>query len=530
MGQPLRRLTPEQVEGQLAKDIAAFRHDPAGYIWYAFPWGQPGPLLHERPRRWLLDLCERIRVKMLANLGRPDHAWQVVAEAVASGHGIGKTAGECQLTLWAMSTCAETRGVATANTDNQLRTKLWPELVKWHGLAINRHWFEVTATAIFHKLHEKTWRIDAVPWSVNHLEAFQGLHNLGKRVVLLMEEASGIDDPVWETAEGAMTDKATEILWLAKGNPTRAKGRFRECWGRFRELWGVANIDSRQVEGINLDRIARWARIYGEDSQFFKVRVRGEFADADPNQLIALEWIAEARVRGAAWDWAKGDGSRPKVRVTVDVADGGEDDTVVTGAKHWHSAVGVLRQTVHRFPPGTSPILAADAAERMFLDLGGVKHTQDDFVVDGLGVGAGTVGELALRGYSVVRYVGGAQASNPKKWRCVRVQTFMATRDALRNGKTLLHPDMCEDGEAWDEFDAQLTSIRSKPGTERVEDLLTKEEQRRERATSDDWQSPDRADSFNMQLAGSAPSPLADARTRGTTVAVRSNLLGGMVT
>ncbi len=40
--------------------------------------------------------------------------------------------------------------------------------------------------------HERTWRIDAIPWSERNVEAFAGLHNAGKRVVLLFDEASGI--------------------------------------------------------------------------------------------------------------------------------------------------------------------------------------------------------------------------------------------------------------------------------------------------------------------------------------------------
>lgn len=528
MAKPQRKLTAIQIEQALRDDIAAFQHDPAGFVWYAFPWGQPGPLRGKRPRKWFLELCERVRQGLLANAGRPADAWQVVQQAVASGRGIGKSAGIAMLILWAMSTFEKTRGKVTANTGDQLRTTTWPELIKWHALMINRHWFEVTATAIFHVADEKNWRIDAATWSETNLEAFQGLHNLDRRLLLAFDEASGIADKVKETTEGSLIGEGTEVIWLAAGNPTRSKGWFRNCFTRERELWHGVTIDSRQVEGVNLDRVARWARIYGEDSQFFRIHVMGQFCEADANQLISLDWIAEARLRGAAWDWKLGDGSKPRLRVSVDVADGGEDDTVVTAALHWHTMVGVLEQTVHRFAPGLAPILAADAAEAMFVKHNGQK-AGDDLVVDGLGVGAGTVGALKLRGYSVLRYVGGEASSDPSKWRCRRVQTFMVTRDCLRNGTACLHPGLCEDQEAWDEFDAQLTSIRSKPGTERVEDLLTKEEQRRERAVSDAWQSPDRADSYNMQFAGQAPSALADGvRRRRTLAAVPSTLMEGL--
>jgi len=521
MAKPQRKLTALQIEVELRNDIAAFQHDPAGFVWYAFPWGQPGPLLHQRPRKWFLKLCERVRVKLLANQGRPIDAWEVVQQAAASGRGTGKSAGIAMLILWAMSTFEKTRGKVTANTGDQLRTTTWPELIKWHALMINRHWFECTATAIFHVLDEKNWRVDAATWSETNLEAFQGLHNLGRRLILAFDEASGIANKVKEVTEGSLIGEGTEVIWLAFGNPTRSKGWFRECFTRERELWDSVTIDSRDVEGVNLARVERWRRLYGEASQFFRIHVMGQFCEADANQLISGDWLAEARQRGAEFPLT-GDGSLPKLRVSVDVADGGEDDTVVTVGRHWHAAVEGLCQRVFSFLPGVAPVEAADAAERMFLEWGGVKST-DDFVVDGLGVGAGTVGTLMKRGYNVIRYCGGEASSNPKRWRCRRVQSYMVTRDALRNGSLLLRSNFCEDQEAWDEFDAQVTSVKSKPGTERLEDLVTREEMRR-----DGLKSPDRADSLVMQFATQAPNAQADASVRLQVVTSPSRLLEGM--
>lgn len=494
----------EEFDTQLAEDIGRFEMDPLGFVLYAFPWGQPGPLKDKRPRQWFVDLCGRIREKLLAN--EPREAWEIVQEAIASGHGIGKSAGFAQLILWAMSTREHTRGVVTANTDTQLRTKTWPEVVKWHGMAINRHWFECTATAIFHKQHEKTWRIDAIPWSAHNTEAFAGLHNLGNRLVLVFDEASAIADPVWETAEGALTDEKTQILWLVAGNPTRATGRFRQCFTRFRHRWGTRNIDSRTVEGTNKGQIDRWARDYGEHSQFFSVRVRGEFVEADANQLIPLQWVSDARAR--QWNWEIGDGSLRRLRISVDVADGGEDETVITAGYQYQSALALVRQAAFSFQPSVAVIESADAAERMFLEWGGRKDV-DDFVVDSLGVGAGTAGTLMKRGYRVVQYKGGAAASNPLKWRNRRVQTYINLRDAFRDGTIILHPQALHDDLAWDEFEAQVTSIKTKPGTEKLEDLVTKEEMKR-----DGLKSPDRADSLAMQLATLAPSIMGSVGTQ----------------
>jgi hypothetical protein len=107
-----------------------------------------------------------------------------------------------------------TRIVVTANTDSQLRTKTWPEVIKWLRLMINRDWFKATATAVFaaEAERERLWRADAIPWSEENTEAFAGLHNKGRRVILIFDEASAISDKIWEVSEGALTDEATEIM------------------------------------------------------------------------------------------------------------------------------------------------------------------------------------------------------------------------------------------------------------------------------------------------------------------------------
>ena len=111
---------------------------------------------------------------------------------MASGHGIGKSAEVSWAILWAISTSADTRGVVTANTDTQLRTKTWAELGKWYQLFIARQLFTLTATAIFiagDPDRQKTWRIDQIPWSKERSEAFAGqLHNQGKRIVVIFDE------------------------------------------------------------------------------------------------------------------------------------------------------------------------------------------------------------------------------------------------------------------------------------------------------------------------------------------------------
>ena len=69
-----------------------------------------------------------------------------------------------------------------------------------------------------------------VPWSERNTEAFAGLHNKGKRILLIFDEASAIPDVIWEVSEGALTDEGTQIIWCVFGNPTRNTGRFKGCF------------------------------------------------------------------------------------------------------------------------------------------------------------------------------------------------------------------------------------------------------------------------------------------------------------
>lgn len=80
-------------------------------------------------------------------------------------------------------------------------------------MAITREWFITTATAMYSNDpgHDKRWRADAIPWSEHNTEAFAGLHNERKRIIVVFDEASNIADLVWEVAEGALTDEDTEI-------------------------------------------------------------------------------------------------------------------------------------------------------------------------------------------------------------------------------------------------------------------------------------------------------------------------------
>lgn len=405
-------------EVQLIEDIARFEHDPLGYVLYAFPWGE-GELTGKSLRVWQRAKLHRIGELLRAGKVSVDEAIQM---AISSGHGIGKSAFVAMIIMWAMSTKEDTKGVVTANTENQLKTKTWAELAKWHRLAINSHWFKFTATALFStdKKHEKTWRIDMVAWSLANTEAFAGLHNEGKRILLIFDEASAIPDQIWEVAEGALTDENTEILWLVFGNPTRNTGRFRQCFGKFKHRWFGDQIDSRTVDGTNNSQIEKWIEDWGEDSDFVKVRVRGIFPSASSLQLISTDLVLQAQKREAVYNL--GD---PLIMM-LDIARGG-DDTCVFRFRRGMDGRSIPPVKIPGSEVRDSMRLVSVAVELLNT------YQPDAFFYDGTGVGGPVGDRIRQLGYSVFEVQFAAASPNPK-YANLRAYMYWKMKEWLQAG------------------------------------------------------------------------------------------------
>lgn len=232
-----------------------------------------------------------------------------------------------------------------------------------------------------------TWRTDAIPWSSSNPEAFAGLHNAGRRIVVMYDEASAIDDTIWETTEGAMTDEDTEILWLVFGNPTRPTGRFHSCFTTQSHRWHTWNIDSRDVEGTNKAQLNAWVEDYGEDHDFVRVRVRGQFPRSAANQLIATEDVVQAMER----DGDITPSLRDPLILGIDVARLGEDESVLM----WRKGRVAGAHATRTFRRLRIPTLKRRIEEA-------IQETRPNYVfIDGGGPGGALVDMLLEDGYDV---------------------------------------------------------------------------------------------------------------------------------
>lgn len=369
--------------------LASVALDPYSFVMGAFPWGEEGTRLEKEkgPEGWQIEVLCHIRDKLKEGLiSSLDEALATIDEAIlvsrASGHGVGKSALVSWLILWAISTFPDTRGVVTANTENQLKTKTWAELGKWYHMFIAKEQFHFTATAIYSidPAHERTWRIDMVPWSEKNTEAFAGLHNKNRRILVIFDEASAIPDIIWETTEGALTDAETQIIWAVFGNPTRNSGRFKECFrgGKFAKYWNSKQVDSRQVSFTNKAQIAKWIEAYGEDDDFVRIRVYGQFPKVGELEFFNADDVQAAMERDAISQITD------PLALGVDVARFGANCSVIFFRKG-RDARSIPRQ-VYR---GMSTV---DLAAKVF-----AAHEQyhsNGIFVDGGGVGGGVVDNI----------------------------------------------------------------------------------------------------------------------------------------
>lgn len=362
---------------KLTEWLASVSDDPYAFVLGAFPWGEPDTrLATERgPEPWQEALLQRLRDRLIS-------VDEAIREATGSGHGVGKSACVSWIILWAVSTLPDTRGVVTANTETQLKTKTWAELGKWYHLFIAKDLFSLTATALISidPAHERTWRIDMIPWSERNSEAFAGLHNKGRRLLLIFDEASNIPDVIWETAEGALTDADTEIIWCVFGNPTRNTGRFKECFhgGRFAHMWNTTQVDSREVSFTNKKDIQAKIDAYGDDSDYVRIRILGQFP-----RVGEMEFFSAADVQAAMEREAEPQRYDP-LALGVDVARYGQNQSVIFPRKG-RDARSIPRE---RFQGINTVQLAVKVSETST-----ALHANGIFV-DGGGVGGGVVDNL----------------------------------------------------------------------------------------------------------------------------------------
>lgn len=467
---------------ELANAVAEYYDDPLGFVLFAFPWGQPGtPLASIKgPRRWQWEFLEWLGEEIRGRGFDGVEAVEPIQRATSSGHGIGKSALVAMLLNFIMSTRPHCKGVVTANTSDQLRTKTWGELGKWLRMSVTAHWFDFNTgkgnLSLVSKSHPETWRVDAQTCREENSESFAGLHAANSTPFYIFDEASAVPDKIWEVSDGGLTDG--EPMRFVFGNPTRNSGRFFECFNRQRHRWANVQIDSRSVQGTNKKLLDQMIEDWGEDSDYCRVRVRGLFPSAGDLQFIPTSDVEAAIARDTPnpVDW-----SAPVI-LGVDVARYGDDNTVIQPR---------IGRDAKSFPAKVYPKQSTmDTVHRVieymdeFRTLG---HAVDAVIVDGVGVGGGVVDRLRELGYPVHDVNGGGQATRSDKYRNKNAEMWAGMKAMIADGLCL--PDDRD-------LVADLTG-REYGFTEKHQLQLEKKDDMKKRGLS----SPDRADALALTFA-----------------------------
>jgi phage terminase large subunit len=213
--------------------------------------------------------------------------------AIRSGHGIGKTAFLSWLILWWVLTRSPSRIACTANTASQLSDILWAEVAKWHrrmpdGL---KELIEVTSAKV--ELTGQDSFAVARTARRETPEALQGFHS--QNMLFLVDEASGVDDIIFEVGEGAMSTEGAKTVMT--GNPTRTSGYFYEAFNKMKDSFFTMKVASQDSTQVGPKFIDDMIKKYGEDSNIFRVRVLGEWPEADDDVVIPLHLLQSAATR-----------------------------------------------------------------------------------------------------------------------------------------------------------------------------------------------------------------------------------------
>lgn len=392
----------------------------------AFPWKKPNtPLEHfEGPRKWQREVLVELREHIRNNDGKID--FETLRLAVSSGRGIGKSALVSWLTIWMLTTRIGSTTIVSANSEAQLRSVTWAEITKWLSMSIHSHWFEVSATRVLPakwiaelverdlKMGTRYWGVEGRLWSAENPDAYAGVHNFAG-VMLVFDEASGIDDSIWSVAAGFFTENTPNRFWLCFSNPRRNSGYFFECFNSKREFWRNKIVDARSVEGTDKAVYQQIIDEYGPDSSAAHVEVYGQFPNASDDQFIGNALVDEAMERPLIADQ-----SAPIV-VGVDPARFGADATVIA-IRQGRDIIGIRRYR------------GDDTMEVV----GRVIDVIEEFkpalvVIDEGGLGAGIVDRLKEQRYKIRGVNFGQKSNKPLMYGNKRAEMWGAMKDWLKD-------------------------------------------------------------------------------------------------
>jgi hypothetical protein len=392
---------------------------------WLFPWGQKNTPLENfaGPRKWQREVLKELADHIRDNDGRIN--FETLRMAVSSGRGIGKSALVSWLVIWMLTTRIGSTTIVSANSETQLRAVTWAEITKWLALALNSHWFEVSATRVMPakwltelverdlKKGTRYWGVEGRLWSEENPDAYAGVHNFDG-VMLIFDEASGIADPIWAVSAGFFTENTPNRFWLAFSNPRRNTGYFYEAFNAKRDFWRNKVVDARSVEGTDKAVYEQIIQEYGPDSVQAHVEVYGEFPSAGDDQFIPVYLVDDAFGRPRYKD------ATAPIIIGVDPARFGADATVIAVRQ------GRDLNAIKRYRGDDTMEIVGRVIEAI------EEYNPALVVIDEGGLGAGVVDRLKEQRYKIKGVNFGNKSVKPIMYGNKRAEMWGLMRDWLK--------------------------------------------------------------------------------------------------
>jgi hypothetical protein len=402
--------------------------------------------------------------------------------SIRSGHGTGKSTSASWAMLWFLLLRFPNKVVVTAPTSGQLFDALFAELKRWISelpeqlqqmLTVKSDRVELTAAPSEAFISARTSRAETP-------EALAGVHS--DNVLLVVDEASGVPEKVFEAAAGSMSGHSATTVLLS--NPTRSSGTFFESQTRMSDSWWTQRWSCVDSPLVSDEFVQEMRERYGEESNAFRIRVLGEFPLSDDDTIIPYHLVESAVHRDLEVHE-----DTPSVW-GLDVARFGTDKTalckrqgpIVTEIRAWRGLD--LMQTVGRvvaeyegLPPSAQP---------------------REILVDSIGVGAGVVDRLHEMGLPV-RGVNVSETPSLKEtYMNLRTELWFKTKGWLENRSCKLPEN--------EQLMAELTSIKYSFTSSGKMKAESKDEMRKRGLGS-----PDLADALCLTMASEASTALSGA-------------------
>jgi hypothetical protein len=350
--------------------------------------------------------------------------------SVESGHGTGKSTTLSWLILWFLFCFPDAQVPCTAPTSDQIYDVLWKEIKKWMNKLPEpvKASYEWQSAYIRIKDSPETWFARAKTARKEEPEALAGIH--ADHVMMIVDEASGVPEEIFNTAEGALTN--ANVLVILISNHTRLVGYFHDTHAKDKKNWQTLSFDSRESPIVDAQFVSRIAEKHGEDSDEYRIRVMGKAPKEDAiDDKGYVPLLSESDIHQTFDGVFTG-----RLRLGVDPAGEGDDESV------WVLRDGFKAKIVGKEKTSTSKSIAQKTLTLMDYH----QVPAESVYIDNFGSGANVGQELAYAGHMVQAVYVGDPAFDKETYLNRRAESYWRLREWLKKGGELVQ------AKEWDEL------------------------------------------------------------------------------